>query len=220
MFAVNSRKQMRISSLPMRRKDKERIIMERRSQRNNFNNKVTSNMENDLGEKMEREILYIQQNINKHKQELYKLENALKDKTEAYKSLLNSKKLKENMIKEQKAKEDILNEVKGEVLSSYKVSTNTIEERNELKPVSIKEEEEEEEVVEEEVVEEEVVEEEVVEEEVVEEKVVEEEVVEEKVVEEEEQKVTIAIEELTLEQHIEQLDEKKSKRGRKKKQTT
>ena len=215
MFAVNSRKQMRISSLPMRRKDKERIIMERRSQRNNFNNKVTSNMENDLGEKMEREILYIQQNINKHKQELYKLENALKDKTEAYKSLLNSKKLKENMIKEQKAKEDILNEVKGEVLSSYKVSTNTIEERNELKPVSIKEEEEEEEVVEEEVVEEEVVEEEVVEE-----KVVEEEVVEEKVVEEEEQKVTIAIEELTLEQHIEQLDEKKSKRGRKKKQTT
>ncbi len=44
------------------------------------------------------------------------MEEALTIKTENYKSLINAKKMKENMDKEQLAKKKILNEVKQEEL--------------------------------------------------------------------------------------------------------
>ena len=137
MFAVQNRKQMRISSLPMRRKDKERLMMERRSQRGNLKNNDMNNIEKNISQGLEQEILFLQQKISNHKQELYKMEETLTIKTENYKSLINAKKMKESMDKEQLAKKKILNEVKQESLETCKKNTFKPSE-----PVSIKNSEE------------------------------------------------------------------------------
>jgi hypothetical protein len=185
---------------------------------------------------MENEILFLQQNISTHKQQLYKLEEALTIKTEAYKSFINSKKLQENMLKEQKAKAQILNEVKQENIAAYKKKKgiNMVEEATEEAEVAVEEAEvavEEAEVAVEEAevaVEEATEEAEVAVEEVevaVEEATEEAEVAVEEVevaVEEvevdDDGTITLNVEEITLEEDIKQLEKTKSKRGRKKKE--
>ena len=172
---MHTRPSKRTSSLPMRRKDKERAKLERivvRNKQNGLTNVSNTNFVNSL----QQEILYLEEKIRIQKQNLTVMESQLNEKYQKVKSIDNKNSLKQDMEKEQIAKNNVLESVKKDLLKSPKqiVENDTLLKNTLTENVIVESEVAEEAVVKDLVVKDLVTEEAVAEEEVAEEAVSEE----------------------------------------------
>ena len=116
MFSMGARGPKRLSSMPMRRKDKEHAKLERIAMRNKQNS-LTNVSQSNLNTTLKEEILHLEKNITIQKKSLTIMESQLKQKYEELKGIINADNLKQEMQQEQIAKNNVLESVKNELFN-------------------------------------------------------------------------------------------------------
>jgi len=131
MFSLGARAPKRVSSLPMRRKDKERAKLERLAMRNKQNTS-TNVSQSKFMNTLKEEILYLEEKITIQKDSLTIMESQLKQKYEELKGIINTNNLKQEMQKEQIAKNNVLDSVKNDLLNETITSDKIATEEEEV----------------------------------------------------------------------------------------